>query len=328
MSDLVERYVHQVGRYLPPKDRADIEAELHSQIQDQLDDHYAGSPTADDIASMLLTYGHPYEVASSYNNAKHLIGPALYPMLIMVLVRGWVVIPTVILFLMVFGALISPEAEPLFDVVVSTIVTITQITLIFSAIVILIFALIERSNIEFDDTEVFFDPLNLPEVNPPNAIDRTEIIFGLPFGAFVTLVLLYFLSVGGLTLNFGTSNPPDLIPVSQVWLALLIFLSIAMISLNFIALRREHWTVPFYLLETVLEVTGVICFYFVFYQPLAQPILTAIPALNTIPFINNAPELLAIVTAVGTLFSRGSKLVAIWNYRGTDTLPFTHPSTN
>ena len=43
MSELIERYVHRVGRYLPGKERAEIEAELRSQIQDQLEDRYEGA---------------------------------------------------------------------------------------------------------------------------------------------------------------------------------------------------------------------------------------------------------------------------------------------
>ena len=32
MADLVERYIYEVGRYLPKKERAEIQAELRSQI--------------------------------------------------------------------------------------------------------------------------------------------------------------------------------------------------------------------------------------------------------------------------------------------------------
>ena len=57
MSDLVERYVHQVGRHVPQKERAEIQAELRSQILDQLDDRYEGAPTADNVADVLRELG-------------------------------------------------------------------------------------------------------------------------------------------------------------------------------------------------------------------------------------------------------------------------------
>ena len=53
MSELIERYVHRVGRYLPGQERAEIEAELRSQIQDQLEDRYEGAPTEADVVAVL-----------------------------------------------------------------------------------------------------------------------------------------------------------------------------------------------------------------------------------------------------------------------------------
>ena len=49
MNDLVERYVNQVGRYLPGGERKEIQNELRSLIRDQLDDRYKASPTEDDV---------------------------------------------------------------------------------------------------------------------------------------------------------------------------------------------------------------------------------------------------------------------------------------
>jgi hypothetical protein len=90
MSELIERYVHQVGRYLPNKERAEIQAELRSQIQDQLDDRYEGAPTQADVAAVLKELGDPRRMAASYGGEQYLVGPDLYPVMMMVLRRGWV----------------------------------------------------------------------------------------------------------------------------------------------------------------------------------------------------------------------------------------------
>jgi len=325
MSDLVERYVYQVGRYLPRKDRADIEAELQSQIQDQLEDRYGNSPSDSEITSVLAEYGHPYEIASSYGGDQYLIGPGLYPMLMSILYRGWLIIPAGIIFLNIFSGLISPEPVAIVELVIATIVSAVQITLIFSAIVILIFAMIERSGTDIEDT---FDPSTLPDANSPSSVDRTEVIFGLAFGTFFLMILFYFLSVGGLTLNFGTSNPPDLVPIPQIWLALFILNTLILLAMNAIALQRNQWTVTLLLTETLTEVFGVICLYFILYQPLADPILAAIPALQRIPFIESAPEIIAVVTALGTVLSKGNRLVALWTYHRSDAPSFTTQATN
>ena len=70
MSELVERYVHQVGRYLPNKEREEIQAELRSQIQDQLDDRYEGAPTETDVAAVLKELGDPRRM-----NQQQDVGP-------------------------------------------------------------------------------------------------------------------------------------------------------------------------------------------------------------------------------------------------------------
>jgi len=314
MTKLIERYVHQVGRYLPPKERTEIEAELLSQIYDQLDDRYAGEPTNDEVASILTEFGHPYQIAASYSNEQYLIGPELYPFMMMVLRHGWLIVPSVVIFLHIFGTLISSEPNTFLGLVIEPLLNALQITFIFSAVVVLIFALLERSNIEFDEEVEVFKPSELPEVDDPREVDRFESAFGIAFGTFVTLLFLYFLRVGGLTLRFDMSNPSDLIPVSTLWLLLLIISTLAMNFLHVLVLRRNRWGFWLWLTETLLELFGVVCLYFVLYQPIYQPIMTAIPALSNIPFIENAPVIVAVISAIITIIARTGKLISLWNY--------------
>ena len=138
MTDLVERYVHQVGRYLPPNERAEIEAELRSQIQDQLEDRYAGSPSPEDVASVLAEFGHPYKLAISYSNEKYLVGPTLYPYMMLVLRHVLLLVPAMVVFLNLFGALISPQQNSLFGWLIEAGIAAVQATLMFSAVLVTI----------------------------------------------------------------------------------------------------------------------------------------------------------------------------------------------
>ena len=106
MTELVERYVHQVGRYLPPKERAEIEAELRSQIEDQLDDRFGGSPSPAEVALVLKELGEPRRMAASYGSEQYLVGPDLYPYMMGVLRYGWVLVPAIVVFLTLFGAIV------------------------------------------------------------------------------------------------------------------------------------------------------------------------------------------------------------------------------
>lgn len=323
MTELVERYVHQVGRYLPPKERPEIEAELRSMIQDQLDDRYEGAPSQAEVAAVLAELGDPRRMAVSYSSDKYLVGPALYPFMMMVLRHGWLIVPGVVVFLNGFGALISSQPTNVVNLFIETLFAVVQATLIFSAIVILFFAVLQHSGVEQDAPAQAFNPLDLPEVDDPTLVDRFESVFGIAFGTFITLVLIYFLRVGGLTLRFDLNDPGEVIPVSPVWLTFLIIIAATIIILHLLLLRRNRWNIGLWLVETLLEAFGVVCLYFVIYRPLTERILIAVPTLANVPFIDKTPEIIAVATAISTLVTRGSKLVKLWNYRNSSTSPFT-----
>jgi hypothetical protein len=76
----IDRYVYDVGRRLPRKERDDVEAELKSNLHDTLDDRTKGQPTDEDEVALLKEFGPPEKVAASYRPAsQYLIGPDLYP---------------------------------------------------------------------------------------------------------------------------------------------------------------------------------------------------------------------------------------------------------
>ena len=87
-----------------------------------------------------------------------------------------------------------------------------------------------------------------------------------------------------------------------------------------LALRRNRWSVGPWLGETVLEVFGVICPYFVVFSPIFERVITDNPALMYM--LGSAPEIIAVSFALITLVSKGSRLVRLWNYRSSSTPPF------
>jgi len=318
MSNLVERYIHQVGRYVPGRERAEIEAELRSQIQDQLDDRYKGAPTDAEIAAVLKELGDPRRMAASYGGEQYLIGPNLYPVMMMVLRRGWVLVPPIAAVVHVLAALFGNETGNLIGLLLETIFGALQATVIFTAIVVLIFAILQHSGedlAEITGSETEFDPLGLPEVDDPGDIDRGEAVFGIAFGAFAVLVLLYFLRVGGLTLRFNLSDPGDVIPVPVAWLIALILIIIAEVVLQLLALLRGRWTVPTWLANILLEAGSAVALYFVVWQPLLGRALATVPELTRVPLIQRGPEIILVASVVLSLFSGISKLVKMLIHR-------------
>ncbi len=320
MANLVDRYVHQVGKYLPKQDRAEVEAELRSLIADKLDDRFAGEPSDDEIAAILNEMGNPREMAASYQSEKYLIGPQVYPYLAQTLRYGWVIVPLLVVVLNLFDALVISQQALSIEMALNIVWAVVQTTLIFTGAVVLIFVVFERARIQGEFEESAFDPLTLPEVDDPRAVDRYEAVFGVTFGAIFILVMLYFLQVGGLTLRFNMSDPGEVIPVPEAWLITLIGV-VALISIiQMIVLRRGTWTVALLVLEVAAEIVGAACLYFVLYTPIAERLIAnnvLDGSLNDL--ITAAPELLTVGYLLIMLINKGAQMVRIANFDSAKT---------
>ena len=312
MADLVERYIHQVGRYLPGKERADIEAELRSQIHDQLEDRYGKTPTEADVAAVLTELGDPRRMAASYGSEQYLVGPDLYPVMMMVLRRGWVIVPPIAILVRVLATVLGDDSGNFIMLLLESIGGAFQATFLFTAIVVLIFAILQHSGEDLDEitgNDTGFNPLDLPAVDHPAEVDRVEATFGIAFGSFFVLVLLYFLRVGGLTLRFNLGDPGEVIPVPIPWLIALIVIVIGQVIMELVALLRGRWTVATWLFETVLEIAGAFALYYVLWLPLSEVLFAAVPALTNVPLFERGPEIILGMSIILTVAGKTTKLV-------------------
>ena len=85
--NLIDRYIAEVGKHLPRRNRADIQAEIRSTLEDMLDEQKQGDAAAEEATVMALfkEYGSPREVAATYQTHPYLIGPRMFPMFEMIL---------------------------------------------------------------------------------------------------------------------------------------------------------------------------------------------------------------------------------------------------
>src|SRR5574339_435863 len=79
--NLIDKYIAEVGKHLPRRNRADIEAEIRSTLEDMLEERKQGDSPADEatVMDLLKEYGSPREVAAKYKTHPYLIGPRLFP---------------------------------------------------------------------------------------------------------------------------------------------------------------------------------------------------------------------------------------------------------
>ncbi len=243
MNELVERYLHAVGRHLPEKGREDILRELESDIQERLDCMREGEATplpgvegeapagggacADEAAgerkrleALLLEFGEPAEVGRRYGGrAECLIGADLYgiygKVLRLVLVIGLSVLSFVHLVSLVFTPV---DVAGLIGLFRDWIAALAQGAMSIFATVTLSFAIAERvmrrQGDDPSDAAAGWKPDDLPPV--PSSVDRIKpagLIAGILFSLFFAGVLLLRRSDIGIILRFTDGGKPALIPI-------------------------------------------------------------------------------------------------------------------
>jgi hypothetical protein len=105
--DLIDRYVYDVGRRLPAKQREDIEKELKSLLLDALEARAGGKePAQEDVAAVLREFGSPADVAAKYAGERYVIGPRLYP--------AYKIVLLIVLCATAFGLIMSFITEYIF----------------------------------------------------------------------------------------------------------------------------------------------------------------------------------------------------------------------
>jgi len=316
MSELIDRYVHQVGLYVRPKERADIEAELRSQIQDQLEDRYGSTPTPAEVAAVLKQLGDPRTMAASYSSEQYLVGPDLYPFMMTVLRFGLPLVPAVVVIANIVGAALSPEGADWVSLLIGSIFTAFQAALIFFAVVVAFFAILQRSGEEVRETaQPEFNPADLPAVDDPSAVDRLESGIGIALVVLFGVAILYFLQVGGLTLRFNLSDPGDVLPVPTAWLVVLLVATFSNLFLNLWALMRRRWTVGTWLLQTVLDLIGAVGVYFVLLMPVVERLKQTEPELSARLPLDQLISGFTVLTVAVMVLTSGFKLIRLWQNR-------------
>jgi hypothetical protein len=90
--DLLERYLNAVGQYLPAKGKGDTLAELRANLLAEMEgrEDELGRPLNDaEVAAVLEQHGRPVIVAARYLPQHFLIGPGLFPLYWLTLLKSF-----------------------------------------------------------------------------------------------------------------------------------------------------------------------------------------------------------------------------------------------
>jgi hypothetical protein len=191
--EIIERYLQAVGYWLPKNQRSDILAELSEDIRSEVDAREAeiGCKMNDDeLAAVLKHRGSPFLVAQRYLPERHLIGPVLFPIYILVLKVYALVFIAPWLLLWLTETISFPAYRA--DHPIEKLQGLWLGSMYMFALTTLGFAIVERFKIGFGSWENW-DPRRLPRRSDTNRIARSSTLFDFAAGFAFLLWLLIVL---------------------------------------------------------------------------------------------------------------------------------------
>ena len=271
-TELFDRYVHEVGRRLSKKQRADVEAELHSLLMDALQDRIPEGEAgieADQVA-ILEEFGPPAQMAAQYTLPHHyLIGPRLFNIywIVVAAVAGGLTVAHVVLLVLAlwgksasFAAFGAAFGEVFGGYLGALLAGFGSVTLTF--------AILERvlpdSALEDLGQEGEWNPRSLPPVEDRERIELGSVIAEVVLCIIALIVFNFFPQWVGVGFRSSIDGAPAawhamplLAPVFfEVYLPWLNVLWVAQIALNVVLLRQGRWRIATRIVDLVLTVFG------------------------------------------------------------------------
>ena len=261
--NLLDKYVAEVGKYLPRKQRADIEQEIRSTLLDMLEERDQASlmdETA--IVALLKEYGEPRKVAESYIGPRYLISPRIYPTFeLIVKIVFAALLGAGLLGYGVSASITGSFAGPDFLSFLGQfwLGLLGGMMNAFGTIVI-VFAILDRvlPASEFEKEEEW-NPADLAKEPDPDEVKISEAIATIIFTVIGLVILNVYPNVIGLA--FNTDGEWTFIPILSVafftYLPWINLLGVLQIVFNVYQLRQRVWTTFTRLCNIVIEVGSI-----------------------------------------------------------------------
>jgi hypothetical protein len=243
----IDRYVAEVGRMLPAAQRADVEMEMRSLIEEEVDARSGpgGSGGDEIVLEVLRSFGPPQQMAARYGAQQYLIGPALYPAFLTVLR----IVLAVMVALNVFALVVGFGVEQRRLDLLASLSDLFGGLVYGGGMVVLVFALIERFNraaLEKAVTAGEWDPRSLPEVEDRDRIKIGETVAEIAFTVAALIALNFYLDQIGFYFgpdedvqHFAIFSPEfrQYVPLLSLWWGLDLALKVTLLARG----RWTHW---------------------------------------------------------------------------------------
>ncbi len=206
INELVERYLYDVTRRLPEKQKKDIEEELRTLIEDMVAEYEDnGKAEEENIKTVLEELGDPAMLALKYRDgSNHLIGGVYYPLYCLVLKIVLICVGISVVLSSVIGFFVTAngsDVDVLFTSLQNGVINFaTIIDALLSAFgsATLVFFLMERKQVSVKDVVPEWSISKLPPVPTKKArIPRSDSILGVVFGLLCVCILIFAPELAG-----------------------------------------------------------------------------------------------------------------------------------
>ncbi|HSB01059.1 MAG TPA: hypothetical protein VLE49_10445, partial [Anaerolineales bacterium] len=259
--NLIDKYIAEVGKHLPRRNRADIEAEIRSTLEDMLEERKQAQGTLDDAAliELLKEYGAPRKVAESYVGPRYLVGPRMYPFFEMVTRIVFIVLIAVTILGLGVGLAKSSLTGPEFLKTVGDSV-LSLLGGLMSAFgnIVLVFVILERvlPKTDFEKEWEDWDPKELASEPDPARLSLGEQIATIFFMVlFLVILNLYpnLIGIGFFSEGHWTFITPVLTKTFFSYLPWINILILLQIGFHLYLLRQGSWNIVSRIANIVLE---------------------------------------------------------------------------
>ncbi len=334
--NLIDKYIAEVGKHLPRRNRSDIEAEIRSTLEDMLDERKQADGPADDaiVMELLKEYGSPREVAAKYKTHPYLIGPRLFPIFEIVIRIVFAVVAGVSLIGLGIGLSKTGLTGPAF---VSTMGEwfgglLSGLIAAFGNIV-LVFAIIERTKAadEFEKEFKDWDPKELQSEPDPDRIDLPDEIATIIFTALGLVVLNLYPNL--FAVGFSNDGTWVTLPVlTESFFRFLPWINImGLIQIVFsgIMLGQKYWSSITRILGIVIDIAGMILTVIILRTPdifgITPEALASIGIVEAADelsrLFNFVPTIIIIVVVVVTSISVMKSLIRLFSGKSRSSYP-------
>jgi hypothetical protein len=334
--NLIDRYIAEVGKHLPRKNRADIEAEIRSTLEDMLEERKQADGSVDEatVMALLKEYGSPSEVAATYKTHQYLIGPRLFPIFERVL---RIVLP-IVAGASLIGLITSLSRTGLTGPAFLSAVgqwfggLISGLIAAFGNIA-LIFAIMERTNAaeRFEKEFKEWDPKELKSEPDPDQIDLPDHIATIIFTALALVIFNLYPNL--VSVRYSSDGNWVTLPVlTEAFFRFLPWINVMgllQIVFNSFMLGQRDWTPITRALGILLDVAGMALAVIILRTPgifgITPEALNAIgiteAAGNLSRLFNFVPTMIIIIIVVVTTIKVIKSLLRLFSGRSRSPYP-------